>query len=185
MGKRMNGAATIRLGSLWDIPVLLDIQAAAASRFAALDIIGTADGMPESIPAAALEKASYEQLLFVAEFNDCPVGFAFCSIERPDLYLDQISVAPQVGRKGAGTALLDAVIGVARQRGLWGVSLSTFRSIPWNGPFFAKNAFQEVPRSGLALWQLDIERAQAAIMDVGQRCFMRRPIAQRMEAMAA
>lgn len=181
----MTGAMIIRRGDIKDVPALLDIQAAAASRFVALGLIATADGLPEPIPPRAFERSALEGLLFTAEFDRRCVGFALCSIERPDLYLDQLSVKPDMSRKGAGSALLDAVADEASRRGLWGVSLSTFRDVPWNGPFFANQAFQEVPRSGLALWQLDIERAQAAIMDVGTRCFMRRPTAQSFEALAA
>lgn len=181
----MTGALIIRRGRIDDIPALLNIQVAAARRFSPLGLITTADGMPDAIPNQVLVQSAFQGLLLTAEHDQGPVGFALCSIERPDLYLDQISVAPEAGRNGVGAALLSAVSDEAERRGLWGVTLSTFRHVPWNAPFFAKHAFQEVPRSGLALWQLDIERAQAATMDVGARCFMRRPTQHAAEALAA
>ncbi len=171
----MTGTIHIRRAENKDIPALLDVQSAAASRFRPLNMIATADSLPDPIPAAVFERATARALLFVAEMNLRCVGFALCSVERPDLYLDQLSVIPNAGRQGAGAKLIQAIDLEASRRGLWGVSLSTFRDVPWNGPFFAKNGFDEVPRAGLALWQLDIERAQSAIMDVGARCFMRRP----------
>ena len=179
------GALSVRRAGTDDIPQLLGMQVAAATRFARLGLISTPDGMPEAIPVDAFQQAALRNLLFIAEYNHSGVGFALCSIERPDLYLDQVSVTPAAERKGAGTTLLDAVSAEASRRGLWGVSLSTFRDVPWNAPFFAKRGFQEIPRAGLALWQLDIERAQAGIMDVGARCFMRRPVTQALQALAA
>ncbi len=179
------GALSVRRAETQDLPTLLEIQAAAALRFARLGLIATPDGLPETIPIRAFQQAALKGLLFVAEHAERGVGFALCSIERPDLYLDQLSVIPDAARKGAGTALVDAVSMEARRRGLWGVSLSTFRDVPWNAPFFAKQGFQELPRAGLALWQLDIERVQAELMDVGGRCFMRRPTLHALEALAA
>ncbi len=171
----MTGSIHIRRAADFDVPALLDVQSAAAARFGPLKIIATADNLPDPIPARVFERAAGLGLLFAAELEQQCVGFALCSVQRPDLYLDQLSVIPAAGRRGAGAQLLQAVYGEACRRGLWGVMLSTFRDVPWNGPFFAKQGFGEVPRAGLALWQLDIERAQSAIMDVGARCFMRRP----------
>jgi GNAT superfamily N-acetyltransferase len=181
----MSAVIVIRLSGESDIPALMDIHTAAAARFAGLGLIATPNGLPEPIPVEAFENAASQNLLFAAQLENRCVGFALCSIERPDLYLDQLSVAPEASSKGAGTALLDAITAEANLRNLWGVSLSTFREVSWNAPFFAKRAFQEIPRPGLALWQLDIERAQAAIMDVNARCFMRRPALQTIEALAA
>ncbi len=160
-----------------DLCAIQDVNERANLLFNGLQLIGTENGLPEKIPPACLETALFERLLLVAPRYGRPVGFALCSVERPDLYLEQISVLPEYGRAGVGSALLDAVCGEARRRGLFGVTLSTFRDIPWNAPFYEKNGFSEVPRTGLALWQLDIERVQSVTMDVRGRCFMRRAVA--------
>lgn len=181
----MTSALIVRRSEDSEIPTLMDIQVAAAARFAALGIIATSDGLPETIPVKAFQQAAARGLLLTAQVEERCVGFALCSVERPDLYLDQLSVRPDASRNGVGTSLLDAVSAEASRRGLWGVSLSTFRNVAWNAPFFAKQGFQEIPRAGLALWQLDIESAQAAIMDVNTRCFMRRSAIQTVQALAA
>jgi len=46
--------------------------------------------------------------------------------------------------QGLGKALVQATLALAHDRGLPAVTLSTFRDIPWNGPFYAKLGFQEV-----------------------------------------
>lgn len=153
------------------------INERAGALFQGLDLIHTPSGRPERVPAACLETALFKRLLLVGIKDGRLAGFALCTIERPDLYLEQISVAPEFGRCGVGGALLNAVCAEAERRALFGVTLSTFRQVPWNGPFYAKHGFSELPRRGLALWQLDIEKVQAATMDVRQRCFMRRAVA--------
>ena len=72
--------------------------------------------------------------------------------------------------------LLRQVFLVAKQRRLKLVTLSTFREVPWNAPFYRKMGFREIPRKDMADWMLDLERIQAESLDVSQRCFMVRKI---------
>ena len=58
---------------------------------------------------------------------------------------------------------------------LRGVILSTFRDVRWNGPFYARQGFEEIPRDQMRKWMFDLEDAQSLSMDVKLRCFMRRP----------
>ncbi|MET0546380.1 MAG: GNAT family N-acetyltransferase [Caulobacterales bacterium] len=172
----------VRYAQAADLFGIEHINERAGGLFNGLGLIGTPNGLPERIPAACLETALFERLLLVGQMNGRLAGFALCTTERPDLYLEQISVAPEFGRCGVGAALLGAVSAEAERRHLFGVTLSTFRHVPWNAPFYAKHGFTEIPRRGLALWQLDIEKAQSATMDVRQRCFMRRAVAANIAA---
>ena len=54
------------------------------------------------------------------------------------------------------------------------MTLSTFRDLPWNAPFYRTLGFRELPRKQMTDWMLEIETRQAAVMDVTKRCFMRR-----------
>ncbi|MBW4457630.1 MAG: GNAT family N-acetyltransferase [Nostoc indistinguendum CM1-VF10] len=54
----------------------------------------------------------------------------------------QIDVAPEHGQRGIGSALVGTVCTWAKQQGYRIVSLSTFRDIPWNAPFYSKLGFQ-------------------------------------------
>ncbi|WP_157259905.1 GNAT family N-acetyltransferase [Chamaesiphon minutus] len=60
------------------------------------------------------------------------------------LYLQQIDVEPEHGRRGIGSALVKTVCTWAQQQGYRIVSLSTFRDIPWNAPSYAKIGFHPV-----------------------------------------
>jgi len=47
-------------------------------------------------------------------------------------------------QQGHGRRLMQAAIDWARQRRLQAVTLTTFRSIPWNAPFYASMGFIEL-----------------------------------------
>ncbi|MFN4186000.1 MAG: GNAT family N-acetyltransferase, partial [Hyphomonas sp.] len=102
-------------------------------------------------------------------------GFVLTSVREGNLYLDQISVDPSQGRKGLGAALIERVMEEAKDRGLKRVVLSTFRDLPWNGPFYKKNGFRELPRKRMEKWMIEIESVQDDNgLNVRERCFMAR-----------
>ncbi len=59
-------------------------------------------------------------------------------------HLDEIDVHPDHGRRGAGTALVRAVCEWTRRSGYSGITLTTFRGVPWNMPFYSRLGFEDV-----------------------------------------
>ncbi len=168
----------IRDATLADIPSILVADRAASELFRPTGLIRDMATIPESIPANTLAQAIDTGLVFVAaDGDDEAVGFAMMDRRSDDLYLDQISVDPAHGRQGLGRRLMQAVMDHANTLGCRTVTLSTFRDLSWNGPFYRSLGFREMPRAKLEDWMLEIERAQAETMDVSQRCFMRRQVA--------
>jgi GNAT superfamily N-acetyltransferase len=78
------------------------------------------------------------------------VGFAMVLEIGGFAHLDELDVLPAHGRKGLGSALLDAVCTWAVQTGYPGVTLTTFRDIPWNAPFYWRRGFRVVASSELS-----------------------------------
>lgn len=76
--------------------------------------------------------------------EDVPAGFAVAERRGRRLHLRELSVDPAHGRRGLGAALVRAVVAHARSLGLSGVSLTTFRSVPFNGPFYTRLGFAEL-----------------------------------------
>lgn len=72
------------------------------------------------------------------------VGFLAAEVVDQGLHIAEMGVVPSSGRQGIGRALLKAAVEHAGQRGLRGVTLTTFAHIPWNAPFYAKNGFVEL-----------------------------------------
>ena len=166
----------LRPGDPRDIPSLQAVDLAASALFSPTGLIDEGPAGPQPIPAYALEAGCETGLLYVMDGpGNAPCGFALGRIMAPDLYLDQISVDPVHGRRGLGAALLWKVIAEADRRKLCGVSLSTFRDLAWNGPFYASHGFRELPRQRMKGWMRQLEQIQSETMDVSLRCFMRRP----------
>jgi GNAT superfamily N-acetyltransferase len=79
-----------------------------------------------------------------------PVGFALVEMLADDLpHLEEIDVEPIHGRRGLGTALVRAVCEWATVSGYTMLTLTTFRSVPWNYPFYASLGFVEIFRENL------------------------------------
>lgn len=105
--------------------------------------------------------------------GDPAVGFVSIRLVDDGGHVDQLSVLPDHGRRGLGRALLDQAIGWARDEGLPVVTLTTFRDVPWNAPFYRRVGFEVVadPAPGLAA----IRAHERAIGDdaLGPRVAMR------------
>lgn len=168
----------IRAGRLLDIPDLISADRAASELFRPTGLIPDMSTIPESIPVPVLTDAIEAGMVLVAvtKADDRAVGFALSQIYDRNLYMHQLSVDPEHGRKGIGTRLIQAVFGLAGDHKCTAVSLSTFREIPWNGPFYHSLGFKEIPRKKLADWMLDIEKEQSKELDITKRCFMWRPV---------
>jgi ribosomal protein S18 acetylase RimI-like enzyme len=107
-----------------------------------------------------------------------PVGFAAVESLDGGAHLWQLSVDPAYGRQGRGRGLLAAVIGRARRSGLPTVTLTTFRDVAWNGPFYRRYGFVELADADLAPG-LKAHRDQeiAVGLDaISPRCAMCRPL---------
>ncbi len=174
--RRLPKGYSITVADGEEVPALVAVDLAASQLFAPTGLIAEAD-LLEHVPETVFRDAIDMGHLFVArEHHGAPVGFALTSVRDGTLYLDQISVHPDHGRRGVGAALVTRVIADAKDRGFRAVTLSTFRDLPWNGPFYRKLGFREVPAGKLEPWMLELQAIQAESLDVTKRCFMRRKL---------
>ena len=103
---------------------------------------------------------------------------------RPDGFLDralhihELDVSPAHGRRGLGRRLVAAACAFAKAEGAPAATLSTFREVPWNAPFYATAGFREVPRNQWTpAFHLLHHREMAHGLPVERRCFMRKELA--------
>ena len=83
--------------------------------------------------------------LWVALAGERPVGFALVQMLADDLpHLEELDVDPSHGRRGLGTALVRTVCGWATLTGYSILTLTTFRAVAWNLPFYARLGFEEI-----------------------------------------
>jgi predicted N-acetyltransferase YhbS len=130
----------IRLGIPSDIPHLASIERAAELLFPD----GLLPQQNQVQSQLALQTAEAANLLFVAEVDRAVVGFAVTRRLGAYLHLDEMSVHPDFGRRGIGRSLVSTVKKRAHQRGLPGVTLTTFDHIAWNRPFYESCGFMKL-----------------------------------------
>ena len=68
---------------------------------------------------------------------------------------------PSHARRGLGSELLEAVCAWGRAAGLPAVTLSTFRDVPWNGPFYQQRGFRETAPATLSTAHVRLVAAEA------------------------
>ena len=114
--------------------------------------------------------------LWVALAGDAPVGFAQVEVfGSRAAHLEEIDVHPAHGRRGLGTRLVVAVCEWAARSGYRELTLTTFRDIPWNMPFYARLGFQEVPTEQLSSDLMAVVRDETRRgLDPARRVVMRR-----------
>ncbi len=70
------------------------------------------------------------------------MGFLSAIEVDNDLHIQEISVSQQFQGQGAGRKLLLTALEHARKRELHGLTLTTFRDLPWNEPFYRQFGFE-------------------------------------------
>ena len=128
------------------IPLLNAIELAAAAIFppGSLPEHILADRMPQSTLAQAMRDGT---LWVVLDAGARPVGYGLLQFVDGLALLAQLDVHPDHGRKGLGTALVRRIAKAARERGAKFLYLTTFTHVAWNGPFYAKLGFAEIPEA--------------------------------------
>ena len=159
-----------------DVPLLPAIELAAATLLAGH---APASNLTETTGQADLEDAQRHGRLWVALADCVPVGFAHIEVLDPGVaHLEEIDVHPEHGRRGLGRRLVTAVCRWAGTNGYSWVTLTTFRDVPWNMPFYERLGFAEIPpeeRSPALLSVIEDETRRG--LDPRLRVAMRRPCA--------
>jgi GNAT superfamily N-acetyltransferase len=131
---------TIRAPKPDEFELLREIERAAGTLFALVDLADVAEHEPESVEALT-EYTDAGRAWVVAE-NDTPVGYAVVDIVDEVAHLEQLSVHPDHGRKGLGAELLEHVCLWAEAQRYAAITLTTFADVAWNAPFYARHGFR-------------------------------------------
>ncbi len=136
------------------------------------------------MPAAAHVPLIVAGTSWVAHTADEIIGFVcgeimvgtlplHAPLPRPALHIWQIAVARPFQGHGAGTALLLHAIEHARAMNLAGLSLTTFRNVAWNAPFYQRIGFRGMEEKETPPALKTLLAHEAALgMPMDQRCAM-------------
>ncbi|MCO4747052.1 MAG: GNAT family N-acetyltransferase [Proteobacteria bacterium] len=132
---------TLRVGTAEDVPALPDIERAAASLFVEAGIGGDPTVMPEPELVRACQSGG---LIVIADASDTPVGFAVLAVHDGIAHLAEMDVHPEHQRRGLGSRMVRAAMAWSTDRAANTLILTTYRDLPWNGPFYATHGFAPV-----------------------------------------
>ena len=97
----------------------------------------------EASPAETWRPRLDAGTLWVVETDGRVIAFLAATAHGDRLHIDEVDVEQGHQGKGVGRGLIRHVIAWARTQGFASVSLTTFRNVPWNGPFYASLGFVE------------------------------------------
>ncbi|WP_219941422.1 GNAT family N-acetyltransferase [Iamia sp. SCSIO 61187] len=127
-----------------DVPVLREVERRAGRAFADAGLPEVAAAEPPSVEA--LEGHAADGRCAVAVDDDeRPVGYVI--VDRVDAcaHVEQVSVDPDHQGQGIGRALMAWAEEWARADGRQGVTLTTFRDVPWNAPLYERLGYRVLP----------------------------------------
>lgn len=164
----------IRPATPREVEAMQAIEVDAGQRFRDIGLVEVADDPPPS--QADLLRHIADATAWVAVSSDkFIIGYATASVVDHEGHLDQVSVAADAGGRGVGGALVDRVVAWADALALPAVSLTTYRDVAWNGPWYRRLGFVPVAEVDLGPELAAIRQAERdAGLDVRPRLAMRR-----------
>ena len=115
---------------------------------------------------------------FVAEMKGHGV-VAFLNGETTSdaLHVWQIAVHREQQGRGIGRHLLAAAQHFATDHGINALTLTTFKQVPWNEPYYHRLGFITLDRDEIGPWlQAVLDAEERAGLPAAKRCAMRKPL---------
>ena len=134
---------TIRLAAGHHVRAIPAIEQAAAAMFSETDLPAELRYLVTDVELI-VEAQRHGRLWAALDEKKKLVGFALVRMVGRFAHLEEMDVHPDHARQGLGTRLLGAVIAWAKDGGHLGISLITFRHLPWNAPFYERNGFVQM-----------------------------------------
>jgi ribosomal protein S18 acetylase RimI-like enzyme len=170
----------VRPATVEDVAAMQAAEDLAGERFRDVDdprISKCADDPP--YVTEGLERAAREGRSWVAvDADGAVIGLAVAWEVDDEGHLDELAVVPDHGRRGIGRALVDEVVAWTRARGLPSITLTTFRDVPWNAPYYERLGFHVVDPLTPALQALVDQQATWGL-EPSLRVVMRRAVSPR------
>lgn len=167
----------IRTAHRDELPALRDLETAAGVLFRDIGMTDVAEHPPPALEVFE-EYRRTGRLWVSVDDADRPTGFVLVELVDGAAHIEQLSVHPEHQGHGIGRELIGYVDRWAAAQGIPALTLSTFRSVPWNGPYYARLGFSELAGTELTPGLGRIQAAETAFgLDPAERIFMRRPVA--------
>jgi GNAT superfamily N-acetyltransferase len=159
-----------------ELETLRGIERDAARAFAAIGMPEIAFDEPFSIVELEVFRSAGRAWVTV-DAQDRPLAYLLSALVDDCARVEQVSVSPAHGRRGLGAALIDHLQAHAAAANRPAVTLTAFRDVAWNAPYYARLGFVVIGPSdqGPELRAL-IEHETSSIPTDAPRVAMRRPV---------
>lgn len=172
-----SGVAHIRAARGDEVSRIRAIEDDAGLRYGEAGLPEDLEGLPRAVIEAAIEAGT---TWVAVDGEDRSIGFALCWARPDALHLRELDVERAWMGRGIGTALIEHVGAEARARGVGAVTLTTFRDVPWNAPFYARRGFAILAPAEQPAWLAAIRAEEdAGELAAWPRVAMRRPTGDR------
>ncbi|KAG9245321.1 acyl-CoA N-acyltransferase [Calycina marina] len=167
-------ACTTRRGQLRDIPLLGPLERSAAEIFRTVNMDSLLD-LPTLSRFNLTSLIDAGHLWVAVDRYDQLMGFIGGENIGGNFHIVELSVAQRFQGNGIGKMLMARMMDDVKREGFRATTLTAFRSIPWNGPFYRKLGFMEVDLGEMGHDYMKIWQNEGSLgLDMGQRCLMGR-----------
>jgi GNAT superfamily N-acetyltransferase len=129
-----------RLATPADLPSIQGIERAAGEIFRTVGMDDVADDDP--IDSSDFSRFVSDQRAWVDVDSDgSPIAYVLVVPLDSSAHVEQITVHPRASRQGVGARLLAVVDDWASRHNVARLTLTTFRDVPWNAPYYARFGF--------------------------------------------
>jgi predicted N-acetyltransferase YhbS len=174
--KMLESGYIIRSARAEELPLLAQIERSAAALFLDTPYAFLANDEPLSLEFVR-QRFQVGQVWVAVDPQNVVVGFAITRELDDTIYLQEMDVAPAHGQKGLGSALVETVCTWAQLQGYGAISLSTFRDLAWNAPFYSKLGFRILDESELSMGFQQIRQQELeAGLPISARVIMSRKL---------
>jgi GNAT superfamily N-acetyltransferase len=163
--------AVIRPARAADLQRLIEVEVEAGQLFHTVGMSEVAADVPEVSP---LRAAMTEDRLWVMQHGAAIAGFVTAKVLDGNAHVAQVSVAPAFHRRALGRRLMEFVERWGRAAGRPATTLTTFRDVPWNAPYYERLGYRALVGHdiGPELTRTMAHEASLPGIDASLRCAM-------------
>lgn len=145
--KIKNNDITIRQTQIDDATKLPAIEQSAGQLFSTLeDLRWISEGGVQSVEKHLVFIHQQGHWVAVNSDNE-PVGFMMTTALPESLFIHELSVSQDWQNRGIGKLLIQKVKDEAKAHKFDSVTLTTFRHVPWNAPYYQRLGFSILPEN--------------------------------------
>ncbi|WP_081255271.1 GNAT family N-acetyltransferase [Pseudomonas putida] len=135
-------STTVRFAVPEDARLLPPIESSAAQAFRVFKGLSWLADSPPIPVERHLELIKRSMCWVAIDADNRPQGFLSADLYGRDLHVHELSVRQTMQGQGIGRKLVQVVQEFVGLKGLRAVTLTTFRHVPWNAPFYSRLGFQ-------------------------------------------